>query len=194
MTPLLTSTCVRKALRISHQTAPKVCSSPQISLSTHGMLIYSQIKKKAWIYLKSASDGVCFLPASSPPSTPLRPLLRWRAECPARRRPARTRPAATRLRTSKPPSSPTGAKITVAADCQEKLPRSGRIQQPKNLLQQCDSALHFVRRSWAEVFVCSYKVPLLAPPCFLRPDIKLNISYRPDFFFFLWLRRDVDSE
>lgn len=77
-------------------------------------------------------SGDIVLPASSPQSRPPRLLLRWRAEFQARRKPAQTRPLTAQLQTSEPPSSPKGAKIKVAADGQEELPRCGRIQEPSD--------------------------------------------------------------
>ena len=97
-----------------------------------------------------------FLPASSPKSRPHRLLLRWRAEFPARRKPARTRPPTAQLETSESPSSPKAAKIKVAEDGHEELPRYERIQEPSDFKPKSVYVfLHF------SVLVLSEALPLL---------------------------------
>lgn len=49
------------------------------------------------------------------------------------------------------------------------------------------SVLCFVALVLSEGLLCSYRAPVLAPPRLLQVDIKVNISCRPVFFFFLCL-------
>lgn len=136
-----------------------------------------------------------FLPASCPPSRPLRPPPRWRA--PARRTPARPPTTTTQLQTSKPPSSPKGCqKQKWLQMVKRSLPDLDACSKPNDfrLKERVFSSALWSR---VKVSVCSYKVPLLAPPHFLQPDIKVNISCRPAFLFFSLPDLDVtcvDSE
>lgn len=128
------------------------------------------------------SSSFFFLPASCPPSRPLLPPPRWRA--PARRTPARPPTTTTQLQTSKPPSSPKGCqKQKWLQMVKRSLPDLDACSKPNDFRLE-ELVFSSALWSWVKVSVCSYKVPLLAPPHFLQPDIKVNISCRPAFCFF----------